>query len=611
MPSALKNILFLLTLQGWRNVLWLGMGMALVGVLEVMGVVSILPFIAVASRPELIEQQPQLFAVYQLVGSESPREFLGFLGMLMIILLVTSNSVTAAVNRSLFTFTHRRGHEISTALLGEYMRKPYLYFVLHNSALISKTILSQVNQVVVSVLIPSLQLIARAIVLTCMLALLMVVNPRITLIVFGGFGVCYALIFLVIRRYIIGLGQEAFRMDSDRHKTVMEALGGIKEVKIYGSEPFFLKRFLIPSALLAKHAANKETLALVPRYLLEVFAFCAMIMVVLFLLSKGQSISEALPVLALYALVATRMLPTFQHLFHNFTVIRFNAPAMVEICSVLQSQKSQTHLASLVQAPIFERQISLEQISFSYPGKTEPVLKDISLIIPARKITAFVGATGSGKSTLADIITGIITPQSGHVLIDDAPLNASNLQGWRADIGYVPQQIFLLDDTIWRNIAFGIADENIDEIAVVRAAQAAQIDEFIRAELKDGYDTIIGERGIRLSGGQRQRLGLARALYRNPRLLVLDEATSALDNVTERSVMDAIHAWSSSKTVVVIAHRLSTVQQCDQIVLLEHGKIAAVGAYEELLKSSGIFQKLTYAIGNDKTGGKDNARHDA
>ncbi len=602
MPPTLARILYLLTLRGWRGVAVLWSGMVAVALFEVAGVASVMPFIAVASRPQLIESQPLLHRLYQFTGAAGPMDFLVILGAAMIALLVSANAMAALVNWKLFSFTYRRGHEISQALLGEYMAKPYLYFLAHNTSLMSKMILSQVSQVVSGVLIPSLQLVARTLVLVFMLVLLMAVNPLVTLVIFGVAGSCYIVLFFMMRRHILRLGQQAIKAEAERHKAVAEALAGIKEVKLMGRGHFFLDRFSRPSAQAARYSGGKETMALMPRYLLESLAFSAMVGIVLFLLARQQSLNDTLPTLALYALIGARMMPALQQVFHNIAVIRYNVPALAQLCETLESQQAdggeETHVAPL---PL-ERHIELQNLNFTYPGQDEPVVNDLSLLIPARQITALVGATGSGKSTLADLITGMLSPQSGAIRIDDTLLNAHTLRAWQDGIGYVPQHIFLLDESVRRNIAFGIEDKKIDEAAVIRAAEMAQIDGFIRAELKEGYDTVVGERGIRLSGGQRQRIGLARALYHNPQLLVLDEATSALDNVTERTVMEAIHSLGGSKTVIVIAHRLSTVQQCDHIVLLKHGKSEAEGTYESLLATSPAFQRLVHAISEEREG---------
>lgn len=600
MRHSYKKIIFLLTIKGWKKVLLLWSGMLVVAIFEVLGTASVMPFIGVASRPDIIQTQPILHQLYLFTGAQNHMDFLLYLGCAMLLLLIISNGSAALVNWWVLTFTYKRGHDLSQGLLKDYAAQPYIFFLSNNTSQMSKMILTQIPRIVNGVLIPSMQLMARGIVLIFMLALLMIINPWVTLVVFGGVGGCYMMLYFSMREHIKTIGQKAVKSETQCHKAVSEALGGIKEVKLLGREDFFINKFSIPSKLAAHYHATSGSMAVLPRYLLETLAFSAMVIVILVLLSRNQSINDVLPILALYALIGYRMLPALQQVFHSITLIRFHAPAMLELCEVLRA-KGNNAKKEIDSGKIYLKdKISLKNISFMYPQQTETVLKNITLQIPARQITAFVGTTGSGKSTLADVIAGILQPESGEIYIDDKLLNQQTIRSWQNIIGYVPQQIFLVDDTIRRNIAFGIDDNKIDEESVIRAAKMAQIDEFITSELAEGYNSLVGERGVRLSGGQRQRIGLARALYHDPQLLVLDEATSALDNVTERSVMETINALGNkidnSKTIVIIAHRLSTVQQCQHIVLLEKGQIEAQGTYQNLLEVSSAFRKLVNSV---------------
>ncbi|MEK6746303.1 MAG: ABC transporter ATP-binding protein [Pseudomonadota bacterium] len=574
-------------------------GMVVVAIFEVLGVASIMPFIAVASNPELIQTQPFLRKLYLLSGAENNMDFLTYLGCAVLFLLILSNVTSALVNWLVLTFTYKRGHELSLGLLRDYTSRPYIYFLSNNTSQMRKMLMNQIPRVVNGVLIPAMQLMARGVVLVFMLFLLMTINPVITLLVFGVVGGCYAAIYFNLRRHVKHIGQQTMKEEAQCHKVVSEVLGGIRDVKLLGREDYFISRFAMPSELNAHYHASSGAMAVLPRYLLEILAFSTMIIVILALLTREESLNDILPTLALYAVIGYRMLPALQQAFHSITLIRFHTPAMLELCNVLNVDKADDKQYGISDITL-GKEINLQNVSFTYPEKSEAVLKNISLQIPAHKITALVGTTGSGKSTLADIITGILRPESGEIYIDDKLLDTQSIRPWQNIIGYVPQQIFLIDDTIRRNIAFGIDDNKIDETAVFSAAKMAQIDDFISSELADGYNSVVGERGVRLSGGQRQRIGLARALYHNPQLLVLDEATSALDNVTERSVMETINRLGndidSRKTIVVIAHRLSTVQQCHNIVLLKNGQIEAQGSYDNLLKTSPAFKRLINSV---------------
>lgn len=599
MDSAYKKIIFLLTLKGWKNVTFLWAGMVVVAIFEVLGVASIMPFIAVASNPELIQTQPFLRKLYLLSGAENNMDFLTYLGCAVLFLLILSNVTSALVNWLVLTFTYKRGHELSLGLLRDYTSRPYIYFLSNNTSQMRKMLMNQIPRVVNGVLIPAMQLMARGVVLVFMLFLLMTINPVITLLVFGAVGGCYAAIYFNLRKRVKHIGQQTMKEEAQCHKVVSEVLGGIRDVKLLGREDYFISRFAMPSELNAHYHASSGAMAVLPRYLLEILAFSTMIIVILALLTREESLNDILPTLALYAVIGYRMLPALQQAFHSITLIRFHTPAMLELCNVLNVDKADDKQYGISDITL-GKEINLQNISFSYPEKSEAVLKNINLQIPAHKITALVGTTGSGKSTLADIITGILRSESGEIYIDDKLLDTQSIRSWQNIIGYVPQQIFLIDDTIRRNIAFGIDDNKIDDAAVFSAAKMAQIDGFISSELADGYNSVVGERGVRLSGGQRQRIGLARALYHNPQLLVLDEATSALDNVTERSVMETINRLGNDidgrKTIVVIAHRLSTVQQCHNVVLLKNGQIEAQGSYDNLLKTSPAFKRLVNSV---------------
>jgi ABC-type multidrug transport system fused ATPase/permease subunit len=596
MGSAYKKIIFLLTIRGWKNVIFLWLGMVAVAIFEVLGVASVMPFIGVASRPEIIETHPFLHKLYLLTGATNHMDFLLYLGCAMLFLLVIANVTAALVNWRLLAFTYKRGHELSKNLLEDYISKPYIYFLSNNTSQMNKMVLNQVSRVVTGVIIPSMQLVARGIVLFFMLVLLITINPFVTLGVFGVAGGAYMALYFFMRKHIKNIGQQAIKAESVCHKAVSEVLGGIKEVKLLGNEDFFINRFSSPSRLAAHYHASSGAMSVLPRYLLETIAFSAMVIVILVLLSRNESLNDALPILALYALIGYRMLPALQQVFYSLTLIRFHTPAMLELCEVLSMGKDSAKEKIATYKIKLDNNITLKNISFTYPQKSEIVLQNINLQIPARKITAFVGTTGSGKSTLADIIAGILQAQSGEIYIDNKLLDSQAVRSWQNIIGYVPQQIFLVDDTVRRNIAFGIEDEKIDENAVIHAAKMAQIDEFITSQLADGYNSHVGERGVRLSGGQRQRIGLARALYHDPQLLVLDEATSALDNATERSVMETINTLGGSKTIIIIAHRLSTVQQCQNIVLLKNGRVEAQGNYQELLNLSPSFARLVNSV---------------
>jgi ATP-binding cassette, subfamily B, bacterial PglK len=333
-------------------------------------------------------------------------------------------------------------------------------------------------------------------------------------------------------------------------------------------------------------------IAQLPRYALEAIAFGGMLLVILYLMAKSGSFASALPIIALYAFAGYRLMPTLQQIYQAFTQLRFAGPALEALHKDLSSlQAADVQHGHLSPLPLTQA-ITLNQVSYRYPHAPQPALKGIDLTIPAHSTVGFVGATGSGKTTAVDVILGLLEPQEGVLNIDGQPITAANRRQWQRAIGYVPQHIYLADDSVAANIAFGANAKDIDPQAMERAATIANLHEFVVNDLPQGYATTVGERGVRLSGGQRQRIGIARALYQNPQVLILDEATSALDNLTEQAVMEAVNNLGHDITIILIAHRLSTVRQCDQIFILERGEVKAQGTFEELKQANERFRAM-------------------
>ena len=328
---------------------------------------------------------------------------------------------------------------------------------------------------------------------------------------------------------------------------------------------------------------------------MEILAFGGILAVVLYLMRNSGGLQGALPVVALYALAGYRLMPALQSLYVNFTALRFIGPTLDHLHKDLVMLPPPPARRDAAVPMRLDREIVLENIIYQYPRAARPSLSDLNICIPAHSTVGLVGATGSGKTTTVDIILGLLQQQSGRLLVDGVGISSQNRRNWQSSIGYVPQAIFLADDSVAANIAFGVAEHHIDYTAVERAARIANLHDFVVEGLPDGYRTSVGERGVRLSGGQRQRIGIARALYHRPSLLILDEATSALDNLTEQVVMEAVRNLGREITIILIAHRLTTVRECDRIFLLDKGSVAAVGNYRELVDSNEAFRNMTLA----------------
>jgi ABC-type multidrug transport system fused ATPase/permease subunit len=406
-------------------------------------------------------------------------------------------------------------------------------------------------------------------------------------------------ILLVSRKYLAHFGQQRYLATGQRYRIAQEATGGIKDVKLLGLEDVYVRRFQVPSRQNARANTFRNVVSEAPRYLLQGVAFGGMLLMILVLLfaGDGQSLSGVLPLLAIYAFAGLRLLPAMQQIYNEITMIRFNKMALDslhdDMAEIRLAQEEALPSSEVRVEPVrLTEKLELRDVHYSYPLAERPALRGLSFSIPARTTVGIVGGTGAGKTTAVDLILGLLELQQGCLEADGVPIGRGNLRAWQNTIGYVPQAIFLTDDTVAANIAFGLPAEKIDQAAVERAARIAELHDFVTGELPQGYATLVGERGVRLSGGQRQRIGIARALYHDPDVLIMDEATSALDNLTERAVMDAVHNLGHAKTIVLIAHRLTTVQACDTIFMMEHGRLVAQGTYDELLEKSGKFRAM-------------------
>jgi len=579
-----------------RKRAWVLMGMILVmAFLDMLGVASILPFMAVLSSPELVQTSAALntaFTISGHIGIETSSQFLFALGILVFVLLVVSLTFKAATALALTRFALTTEYTISKRLLEGYLNQPYSWFLNRHSADLGKVILSEVGTVISKGITPSMQLVAQGMVALVMLILLLVVDPVLALSVGVVLGVAYAGIFAVVSNWLRRLGQLRLQVNQERFSSISEAFGAVKEVKVSGLELAYSKRF----AKSAKTYANGQAAAIVigslPRFLMEAVTFGGMLLVALHFMSNSGSFDQVLPIIVLYAFAGYRLMPALQQIYEAFSKLRFAGPALESLLNDLSSLKKVDIQEGTATPLLLTQAIKLSQVAYCYPNAHHPALKGIDLIIPAGSTVGFVGATGSGKTTIVDVILGLLEPQEGYLSVDGQPITAANRKQWQRAIGYVPQHIYLSDDSVAANIAFGVDHQDIDHQAVERAAKIANLHGFVINDLPQGYATTVGERGVRLSGGQRQRIGIARALYGNPQVLILDEATSALDNLTEQAVMEAISCLGREITIIQIAHRLSTVRQCHQIYLLDHGEVKAMGTYDDLIATSQQFARM-------------------
>lgn len=597
MTELVRKTLNLLTPKDrWEGLALLTV-MIFVAVVETAGIASILPFMAVVTNTDTIVSNRWLLLAYESFGFTSQTKFLQFLGLIVVGLLVVSNLLKALNTWLVLRYHNRLNYALARRLLAQYMARPYDFFLNRNTAELGKNILNEAVNVVSGVIDPLTNLVSRSLIALAILILLVAVDPVVAIAIALVLAGTYGAIYWFARRKLHSIGRQQIEANIQKFKSAGEALSGIKEIKVLGRERTFLLRFVHYAK---RHADNNVTAGMIaemPRYALEVVAFGGILLVVLYLLGLGNQGSGTVPVLALYAFAGYRLLPALQQLFAASARLRQSIPALELLHRDLQPsdherRSAERLLDDIASAPAlpFSSAIELRNVDFRYEGAAEPALKRLNLIISANTSVGLVGPTGCGKSTTADLLLGLLTPTTGSVFIDGVEIAPENLAQWQRNLGYVPQQIYISDDSVTRNVAFGVPDEEIDMGAVREAARIANLAEFVERDLPLGYATVIGERGVRLSGGQRQRIGIARALYRNPAVLVMDEATSALDGVTEEHVMDAVRSLSRKKTIVMIAHRLTTVRECDVIHLLDRGVVVASGSYEELCRESHWFR---------------------
>lgn len=547
-------------------------------IFQVVGITSIFPFLAIAADPDRIRRSHFGMRFLDLFPPMENRQLLLIAGIIAITGLVASNAVNSVAEYARTRYTQNFAHWLRVRLLRRMASQPYTYFLHRNSGDLLKKILGDVANYTTGVLLPLLDTVARALTAALLLATLFLVQPVIALsaaIVFGGFYVITFRLFARKRREV----DENLRISvTGLFREAQQMLGGIKPVKVHRAEEHFLSRFAKHSVVVAQVSARLPVLAGITRYLVEPLAFGGLVAAVLLLAMRGRDFSDILPNLGVMALAGYRLLPSLQLLYGQLTQVSALRHAVDEVYDefvAAETDKSiPPEIISETLAPAkplrWSDVITLREVSFRYPAAVRLVLDGFSLIIPKNTSLGIIGPTGSGKSTLVDLLLGLYHPTAGEILIDGRRLTPELVPSWQASIGYVPQDIFLIDDTIARNVAFGLADNEIDRARLREACAITQILDFIEAELPDGFNTNIGERGIRLSGGQRQRIGLARALYHRPSLLILDEATSALDMATEAKLLDALRSLTGKLTMVVAAHRLSAVAGCDQLVDLSN-----------------------------------------
>jgi ATP-binding cassette, subfamily B, bacterial PglK len=592
MISIKETIPLLISRKELMALYLLFFGMLLSAFVQIIGVASIAPFMAVVLDNEIIHSNQYLSFAYEYFEFSNKKQFLVWLGVVVIVLLVITNFLSGLMIWATNYFGQMHGHNIACRLLENYLLQPYSFHLTRNSADLGKNILTEASRLVDGVIISVLNIVSKSIITFFILTILIILNPIVSVTVSIIIGGSYLIIYKMLRIRLNFLGAATTKNVLEKYKAVNEAMGGIKEINLRKAGAEFLHRFSVPSENYAKDASQATTLAYIPRYLLETVAFGGLVFIVVYLIGNGHTGGNIIPLLSLYALAGYRLLPAMQTIYQSFTTLRFNIPVLEIIIDDLSNKVKPHKLSDRGVSSIkIQSVLHLKDVNFHYPGSDKYILNNLSVDFQKNTTIGLVGSTGTGKTTLIDIILGLLHPISGKFDIDGLEITKDNVSLWQRNLSYVPQSIYLSDDSIQNNIAYSIPNSEIDIKRVHEVAKLAQLNQFVES-LPEQYETIVGERGVRLSGGQRQRIGIARALYTDPQLLVLDEATSSLDGITENIIMDAVHNLSHKMTIIMIAHRLSSVKECDVIHMMQNGSIIISGNYNDLISSNAQFRKM-------------------
>lgn len=575
--KSLFKIFTILTTKQKRYSICLAFAMLLGGALEAVGIGAILPLISIMGQPDWLARHGEIALLMRSLGINTHVEFIILCSAGLICLYLMKNSYLAWQLRMQINFAMKNQILFAGELFKSYLAKPYLFHLEHNTGILLRNVSSGATVAFSAILIPTLQVLTEIVTGTVIWIMLVMVDPFTAVIVAGALaGLLYAMI-KTFRRRIAEQGMVQNNYAGEMNRWINQGLGAIKETKVLRKEAYFAHEYV--AAYNQYGDANRifNFLNQLPRLFIETIVVVALLFLIIFKLLQGETPMGIVPLLAVLALAAFRLMPCANRIVNLSNGIRFQMPLFNELynefCEIrdrLESGKSQELLSEDVEKLPFAKELRVEHLAFQYPEGQHEVLTDISFTVPKGSFVGVVGPSGAGKTTFVDILLGLLVPTGGKINVDGMDIQ-SDIRGWQANLSYVPQSIYLIDGTIKENVALGIATENFDEELLVHVLKMAELYDFVE-KLPNGIDTMVGERGVKLSGGQRQRIGIARALYYKPEVLVLDEATSALDNETEKSITDTILKLKGQITIIAIAHRVSTLEECDFKIKFENGK---------------------------------------
>lgn len=601
MFSIIRQLFSLLSDKQRKQFYLLQVLVVLMAFTELLGIASIAPFMALVGDTSMLERDNIFATLYAMSGMTDPMDFIFYTGLLVLVALTVSTIVSMYTTWRLSLYGASVGVEIADQLYTYYMKEDWQFHASGSSAQLTKQVSTEAMRITSGIVQPLMRMNAKVVLAVLIAISIIIYDPIVAIIGLTIFAFAYLILYKLVRKKLMIQGRELSEVSTERFRLMNEGFGGIKDVLLLNRSSDFIERFQNSGFIYARALGVNAGISQVPRYFMELIAFSSMIGLVLLLIKWHQgNLGVVLPILAVYALAAFKLLPALQQIYASMAQIKGNIAAFEAVENDLRRSykvikkddiQKNSSLKPISERPSLNDNFQLKNIVFNYPNKKTPAVNNVSMTIPANSVIGLVGSSGSGKSTLIDIFLGLLDPKSGHLEVDGVPITQQNKRPWQDMLGFVPQSIFLSEGTIAENVAFGLPTKDIDIKQVREALELANLDELV-SQLPEGINTKVGERGVQLSGGQRQRIGIARALYHKADILVFDEATSALDGITEKIIMDAIHDFSGKKTIIMIAHRLKTVQKCDTIFLMEKGEIVDSGTYDYLIENNPQFREM-------------------
>ena len=599
MIKTIIEIFSLLNKDQKRIIFFLQLLILLVALLEIVNLFTIIPFVTLLSDLSVLNNDGYISYIYNFLSFQSPGNFLIFFGVLFLSTIFIANLFQIFATWIITRYSMKIGTTLSSRLYSFYLNQPWLFHANNNSSKLINKISQEVDRITIGIIQPALLINARIVLSAFLLIGMFIYSPKIALILIFVIVSSYLIIYNYIKKKVSKNGIIVSRTQDTRHKLMTEGFGGIREVLISDKQNFFTKQFSKASNDWAESVGRNQAFSLIPRYIVELIAFSLIIFSILFIVINETEANfiKILPVLSIYALCAVKLLPAFQVIFLYFTIIRANLNAFNNIRENLIDCKKYEKIILENKTNIdfkieLESDLIFSNVNFKYSNReSKNIINNLSLSIKSKQMIGIVGKSGSGKSTIIDLITGIIFPDSGSVFVDGIKLTKNNIKIWQKNISLVSQSIFISDSSIEENIAFGVVPDQIDREKIWTALEKSQLIDFVN-QLPNKTKTILGEKGVQISGGQRQRIGIARSLYNKSKLLIFDEATSSLDGITEENIINSINNIKNENTIVIVAHRLLSVRNCDKIFFMDSGKLVDHGNYEDLLNRNHLFRKM-------------------